>query len=243
MHRILPEFVKAAWTRCRQRSLTVLPWDDFRQQNDQSYDSVAVVGNAGYLLDLDQGQMIDDHELVIRLNNFQTRGFERQVGGRCDVFLTNFFTDIRYQRPEIADARHVVASVPNTFRKAQQLRLHHRHAEHILQGMKQLDRRDVYVPSLKTFFEACNSCQAVPSTGFMAILFALRHLRWNRLLVTGFSFFRGREHYFNQPGAPRPRHDFERERLLVASMLMPLVAEGGVRTDTVMHDDIAEAVR
>jgi hypothetical protein len=243
MYRILPEFVKAAWIRHRQRSLTVLPWDDFRQQSEPSYDGVAVVGNAGYLIDLDQGRMIDDHELVIRLNNFQTRGFERQVGGRCDVFLTNFFTDIRYRRPEITGVRHVVASVPNTFRKARQLRLHHRHAEHIVKGMEQLDRREVYVPSLEIFVEACNDCRAVPSTGFMALLFALRQLRFSRLLVTGFSFFRGREHYFNQPGAPRPRHDFERERLLVASMLMPLVAEGSVRTDKVMRDDLASAVR
>jgi hypothetical protein len=243
MHRILPEFVKSGWTRHRQRSLTVLPWDDFQKQNDRRYDSVAVVGNAGYLVDLDQGRMIDDHELVIRLNNFQTTGFERQIGSRCDVFLTSFFTDIRYRRPEITGVRQIVASVPNTFRKARRSFLHHRYAEHILEGMEQLDRREVFVPSLGTFFGACNTCQAVPSTGFMAILFALQYLRWNRLLVTGFSFFRGREHYFNQPGAPRPRHDFERERLLVASMLMPLVADGGVRTDTVMQDDIAEAVR
>lgn len=243
MHRYFPEFVKAGWARYRQRSLVVRPWDHFQRHHDRAFDGVAVVGNAGYLMDFHQGRAIDDHELVIRLNNFETRGFERQVGGRCDVFLTNFFTDIRYERPELVDVEHVVASVPNTFRKAKRSHLHHRHAEHIVEGMLRLDRQGLYVPSLDMFLEAYDTCRAVPSTGFMAILFALHHLRRNRLFVTGFSFFRGREHYFNEPGAPRPRHDFDSERVVLARLLLPLIGEGTVRTDATMHKDLVEAAR
>ena len=195
------------------------------------------MGNAGYLRDLDQGRLIEDHELVIRLNNFQTSGFERQVGGRCDVFMTNFLSDIRYDRPELADVGQVVASVPNDFRK----RLNVRHAENITKGMKWLNRRAVYAPSLPACLEAYHSCRAIPSTGFMAILFALRYLRWSQPHVTGFSFFRGQAHYFKEFGAPWQGHDFESERLLVAGMLMPLIAEGRVRTDIAMHRDLREA--
>jgi hypothetical protein len=185
--------------------------------------------------------MIDGHSLVIRLNNFQTRGFERQVGGRCDVFLTNFFTDIDHERPELAAVDRIVASVPNNFRKAKRSYLFHRHAEHIADGMLRLGRQDLYVPSLQDFLDACAICRAAPSTGFMAILFALRHLRWSRLFVTGFSFFRGAEHYFEGPSAPRPRHDFERERVLVAGLLLPLIAAGNVDVDAVMRADLLEA--
>jgi hypothetical protein len=240
--RSLPEFVKAGRARRRQRSLAVRRWDDF-QRDGPPFDSVAVVGNAGYLKDIDQGEIIDGHSLVIRLNNFQTRGFEGQVGTRCDVFLTNFFRDILYERPELAAAGRIVASVPNNFRKARRSHLHHRHAEHIAEGMAHLAGRDVYVPSLETFLAACSDCRAVPSTGFMAVCFVLRHLRWNRLFVTGFSFFRGAEHYFGEEAAPRPRHDFDRERQLFAGLLLPLVAAGTVRLDVVMQRDLVEAAR
>lgn len=241
MYGMLPNFMKAGWIRYRQRALNVLSWSDFQRDDAPTLAGVAVVGNAGYLRELDQGRIIDNHELVIRLNNFQTSGFERQVGGRCDVFLTNFFTDIRYDRPELADVRHVVASVPNNFRKARRSHLHQRHAQHIVEGMERLKRQAVYTPSSTAFTEACLACRAVPSTGFMAILFALHHLRWSQLFITGFSFFRGREHYFNEPGAPRPRHDFERERPVIARMLMPLIVEGSLRVDRAMHNDLVEA--
>ena len=137
----------------------------------------------------------------------------------------------------------MVASVPNNFHKARRSHLHHRHAEHIAEGMCRLGRKGVYVPSLYRFREACQACRAAPSTGFMAIMFTLHHLRWRRLYVTGFSFFRGREHYFAGLAAPRPRHDFDRERLVLAGMLLPLIEAGTVITDALLHQDLLEVAR
>lgn len=241
MLRILPEFVKAGCTRLRQRALSVSTWADFASRHGGEEGSVAVVGNAGYLADLRQGERIDAHARVIRLNNFRTIGFEPCVGARCDIFITNFFTDIRFDRRELDGVGHVVASVPNNLRKHRARRLHHRHAEHIVRGLARLGRREVATPSAADFEEACAVCRAVPSTGLMAILFAIRYLRFERLFVTGFSFFRGREHYFNEPGAARTLHDFDRERTVVAGLLRPLIRAGRVDCDPCMLDELARA--
>src|SRR4051794_24257549 len=98
MYRWYPNFVKSFVTRWRQRSLNVRGWNSFPDLNAKS---VAVVGNAGYLGDLAQGDFIDSHDMVIRMNNFRIQGFETQVGTRVDLFMTNFFTDIDYKRSEL----------------------------------------------------------------------------------------------------------------------------------------------
>lgn len=241
MHRMLPEFVKAAWIRRRQRPLLIRTWADFGNGPQADCGSVAIVGNAGYLASLEQGSEIDRHAMVIRLNNFRTVGFERQVGSRCDVLLTNFFTDIRFDRPEVMGVPHLVASVPNAFRKRRRRHLHHRHAEHIAAGLERLSRREVSVPSATAFEEACADCGAVPSTGLMAIRFVLGHLRFDRLFVTGYSFFRGPEHYFREARSPGKLHDFRRERRVVASMLLPLVRSGRAACDPLLLDDLERA--
>lgn len=150
MYHMPPECLKAAWGRHRQRSLTIRTWREFAAGAAPA-GSVAVVGNAGCLAELAQGGMIDRHTVVIRLNNFQTVGHELQVGSRCDIFLTKFFTDIRIDRYELQHVKHVVASVPNAFAKHRRQHLHHRHAEHITTGLGQLSRREVCVPSATDF--------------------------------------------------------------------------------------------
>lgn len=241
MYRMLPESVKAAWIRHRQRNLAVRTWDEFARGPHADAGSVAIVGNAGYLADLEQGDDIDRHAVVVRLNNYRLTGFERQVGTRCDVFLTNFFTDIRFDRPELAGVRHVVSSVPNAFRRRRHEHLHHRHAEHIATGLGRLSRREVSVPSATEFAAACAACHAVPSTGLMAVWFVLRHLRFDRLFVTGYSFFRGPEHYFQDQASSGKLHDFAQERRLVARLLMPLVRAGRAACDPQLLDDLRTA--
>lgn len=243
MYRLLPDVVKAACIRARQRRLAIATWDEFGAA-PATVGSVAIVGNAAYLADLEQGAAIDGHDLVIRLNNFRTVGFERQVGTRCDVLLTNFFTDIRFDRPELAAVPHLVASVPNALRRRRRSHLHHRHGEHIAAGLERLGRRRAFVPSAASFAAASAACGATPSTGMMALRFVLEHLPFQRLFVTGYSFFAaptGAAHYFAGPASPGTRHDFARERVLAAATLLPLLRDGRAACDPLLRADLERA--
>ncbi|XAR60123.1 Beta-galactoside alpha-2,3-sialyltransferase [Bertholletia excelsa] len=53
------------------------------------YSSCAVVGNSGILLKSEYGELIDSHEVVIRLNNARTGGFERNVGSKTTFSFIN----------------------------------------------------------------------------------------------------------------------------------------------------------
>jgi len=52
------------------------------------------VGNGPSLLGKKNGGDIDSSDIVIRMNNFQTKGFEDDVGNMLDIFLTNGWNDV-----------------------------------------------------------------------------------------------------------------------------------------------------
>jgi hypothetical protein len=235
MYRWYPAVVKDLLIRREQRSLRVQSWQSFPAD---PVKSVAVVGNAGYLSEIDQGLLIDSHDLVIRMNNFRISGFEAQVGHRTDLFFTNFFTDICYDRPMLREADFIVASVPNNFRKFRRQGIHHRHAEHIAAGLRALRRTDVFVPEWEPFCNWVRQRGCVPSTGLMAIKFALGVLNCQKLYLTGFSFFQGQPHYFNDRPASARNHNFAHEQHYLHTLLTPHVASGRVVVDSHMQGSL-----
>ena len=63
-----------------------------------NYASCAVVGSSDILRLAPAGQQIDDHELVWRLNNAPTRGWEAMVGSRTSVRVVNHVPIEKYVR-------------------------------------------------------------------------------------------------------------------------------------------------
>jgi hypothetical protein len=223
----------ARWKR-RQRELTIHAWQDFPAAQFQGA-SLAIVGNAGYLSELVQGEQIDRHNLVLRMNNFRLAGFEASVGRRADIFLTNFFTDIDFENPVARAARFVVASIPNNDLKRRGIR--HRGVEHITRGMEQLGRREVYVPDSNWFAELVATLGKYPTTGAMAILFALEFLAAGgaQVYVTGFSFFEGQGHYFRSGQVVPVNHNIDGEKEFVRNCLQDAIQGGQVSLDPVMQ--------
>ncbi|GMH11124.1 hypothetical protein Nepgr_012965 [Nepenthes gracilis] len=55
----------------------------------RKYSSCAVVGNSGILLNSEHGELIDSHEVVIRLNNARIESFKRNVGSKTSISFIN----------------------------------------------------------------------------------------------------------------------------------------------------------
>jgi hypothetical protein len=51
--------------------------------------SVAIVGNAATILEFDNGELIDSHDMVVRFNRAQTTGLEDKIGRRTDLLVAN----------------------------------------------------------------------------------------------------------------------------------------------------------
>ncbi|KAJ6985885.1 beta-1,6-galactosyltransferase GALT29A-like [Populus alba x Populus x berolinensis] len=57
--------------------------------SERRYGSCAVVGNSGILMQKEYGELIDGHEVVIRLNNARTERYERNVGVKTNISFVN----------------------------------------------------------------------------------------------------------------------------------------------------------
>ena len=61
----------------------------FHTESTGKYQNCAVVGNSGILLRRNYGEVIDAHQMVMRLNNARTAGFEKFVGEKTTIVFVN----------------------------------------------------------------------------------------------------------------------------------------------------------
>jgi hypothetical protein len=235
--------LRATYYRTLQRAIVVRSWSQFGEAFGCDRPSVALVGNAGYLNEIEQGDHIDRHDIVIRMNNFRVAGHEKTVGQKTDVFLTNFYHDVDFSRGEVAGARWIISSVPNNFHKAKPALTDHYHGVYITRRMRELGRKEVFVPSVDMFVEYVIRLGKYPTTGAMGIQLILDHLIdvCGPVYITGFSFFKGTQHYFG-PSKVKPHyHDPERERAMVIARLAGPIERGRIKTDSIMKSYLLSA--
>jgi hypothetical protein len=184
--------------------------------------SVAIVGSAPTVLRNRPG-VIDAHDLVVRINNFKTKGFEDRVGRRTDVFYSFFGTSIKKPAADLIrdGVRLCMSKLPNA--RVMESAWHTRHGKEVGIDYRYVYRNragwwfgDTYVPDVAEFFrkfEALDRHQ--PTTGFAAILDVLS-FDVTSVYLTGFDFFRSGMHNVDQPWRAKNlddpiRHEPERE--------------------------------
>ncbi|KAJ3707600.1 hypothetical protein LUZ61_011305 [Rhynchospora tenuis] len=86
----LPEFRRSLsnWFRSRYFQPEVMS-QLANLTTHRRYSSCAVVGNSGILLKSENGELIDSHEIVIRLNNARISGYRRHVGSKTNISFIN----------------------------------------------------------------------------------------------------------------------------------------------------------
>lgn len=228
--------VRTSYAFTRQFWQQIDRWESLAARPELQNASLAIVGNAGYLAELDQGAQIDAHDVVLRMNNFRTKGFETQVGARTDVFLSTYYDDVNLQNEELAQAKLLISAMPYNLWRSRRQGVLHVHGAHIARALSKLERRQVFVPDWDFFLALKQQLGKYPTTGAMAVLLATNILSrvCRSIYFTGFSFFRGKSHYFrDQQTVPR-NHDMQREEEVVRELLRPHVAAQKVLLDPQM---------
>ena len=239
----LPGIVQAFYWRCRRMGRVVDSWEDMDAAiAAEAPKSICIVGNAGYLAELPQRETIDSHDLVLRMNNCRLRGFEQHIGGKTDIYMSNFFHDIDFSNPAISEARYHIASRPNSFRKSRRRtngsrQINFRYGAHIARGMVLGNIRRSFAPSETQFIEWVDALGSEPTTGFAAIQLALTLPSIERIYVTGFSFFEGKSHYFSDQNI-QPFHNIQDERTLLCSQLREEASRGRLTCDPVLSRQV-----
>ena len=238
----VPSVFRTLYWMQRQRNLNVRDWSELGDAAEFDGASIAIVGNAGYLKDARLGKIIDSHDLVLRMNNFHIHGFEAAIGTRTDIFITNFSAHtVELDRAEVREARFILSSRPNNFRKNRRFGIREIFGRNITSGMLKIGRNDVFAPPLDRFTEWTAQLGEYPTTGAMAILLISDMLlaHCGRVYIAGFSFFEGLKHYFNPTTVDGPvKHNLPDEKELLRLRLAGLVAKGRVELDPVMSSHL-----
>lgn len=240
----LPGIVQALYWRSRRVGRSVDSWTAIGTAlaSNKAPRSICIVGNAGYLADLQQQDAIESHDLVLRMNNCLVHGFEQHVGARTDVYMSNFFHDIDFSNPAISGAGFHVSSRPNVFRKSKrrdngERQIQFRYGQHIARGMVLGGIRRVFAPSAKQFIDWFDTLGSEPTTGFTAIQLAMTLPSIEQIYVTGFSFFEGKSHYFSDQNI-QPFHNIQDERSLLCGQLREEASRGRLTCDPILSQQV-----
>ncbi len=152
------------------------------------FDDLAVVENAGNLLERPYGLEIDDHMNVARFNNYDIHNFRESTGTKTTIWVTSTCTDINPQRLQEFQGP-ILCPLPRELLGTR------------YRVSKAFEGCDVEHIDLDMFNEINRACPN-PSTG-IAFLYWL----WcengpiNPVNVFGFSFFEGKHHYHDDKSA------------------------------------------
>ena len=66
-------------------------------------NSILIIANGESILNNDYGEFIDKHPLVARINNYQTKGFEKQIGSKTDIWFNGANSKLKLQSAKYSD--------------------------------------------------------------------------------------------------------------------------------------------
>jgi hypothetical protein len=164
--------------------------------------NIYIIGNGPSALSKPLGDRIDQADVVIRLNDFKTTGFEQFVGARTDILFTcrlNEYLDRLHEFSQVVLSLLMNpldgVTIPDELLAAPNI-------------VARIDWPEVM--DLAAKLDLRKGCY--PSTGFLAVLYGVRN--FGHVNVIGFDGLGGgNRHYYEDCARAVPtRHDGDRER-------------------------------
>ena len=155
--------------------------------NQQS--SILIIANGESILNNDYGQFIDKHPLVARINNYQTKGFEKQIGNKTDIWFNGANSKLKLQSAKYSD---IIVLMPSQVILKKEADLN----GHVSKRLK-LDKEQyttVSLSNIQTFENQVGYNRL--TTGLYSILWAIKN--YNEVIIHGFDFFQeSKAHYYD----------------------------------------------
>ena len=171
---------------------------------------ICIVGNSKDLLNQEFGEKIDSHDIIIRVNNFSIKGFERHVGTKTHIVSCAFGTKM-YER-QTQDTKDLL--------KTCNVWLVQQGNERLLR-MKNIgiDSDRISIINKETYDALSRDAYAkwwrkLPSTGLTTIVMSLDIFKDEKISIVGFDKKIRKCHYYNDEvdeGLPADGHDWKSE--------------------------------
>jgi len=168
---------------------------------------ILLVGNGPSLLGSSLGKKIDEFDVVVRMNKFRLKGFEKDVGTKTTVWWRTDCNDLL--DPEVSFENVMLSILPRA-EKAWATELQQKYAGKTVVVPERIHRgvhRDMGLGDPLT-------SDMWPSTGLIAISYFA--LLYGEVTICGFEGFAGKKHYWEPEVAPHLKfHDAVKEQKYV----------------------------
>ncbi len=151
---------------------------------------IIIIANGNSILDDKLGRQIDSFEVIGRINNFSTNGFEEYVGSKTDIWFNGANQGLKLRSD--LDGKRIIVFVPAEILRRKGDTIHNRIQKRL--GVKQI-RYELIPERNMRYFEEISGVTR-PTTGLNAILWALE--RYERVIIHGFDFFIASQTHYNE---------------------------------------------
>ena len=152
-------------------------------------NSILIIANGESILNNDYGEFIDKHPLVARINNYQIKGFEKQIGSKTDIWFNGANSKLKLQSAKYSD---IIVLMPSQVILKKEVDLN----GHVSKRLK-LNKEEyttVSLSNIQTFENQVGYNRL--TTGLYSILWALKN--YNEVIIHGFDFFQeSKAHYYD----------------------------------------------
>ena len=152
-------------------------------------NSILIIANGESILNNDYGEFIDKHPLVARINNYQIKGFEKQIGSKTDIWFNGANSKLKLQSAKYSD---IIVLMPSQVILKKEADLN----GHVSKRLK-LNKEEyttVSLSNIQTFENQVGYNRL--TTGLYSILWALKN--YNEVIIHGFDFFQeSKAHYYD----------------------------------------------
>ena len=186
--------------------------------------SVVILGSAPSVL-YNNRTVIEKHDIVVRLNNFKTSGYEQKVGARTDIYYSFFGSSIKKTAADLKGVRLIYCKYPDCdFREHNDGRYEDgvsgdfRSVYKFRQRFFNSLNTDIYIPDYSDFLRNFLYANRILTTGVQCIIDILSH-NPKSIHVTGFDFFESGKHNTNERWtAGDGGHDHNAEKDIVKNI-------------------------
>ncbi len=156
--------------------------------------SIAIVGNGPSEKGLKRGKEIDEHDIVIRFNNFTTYGYEEDYGNKTNVWIKCSNDDVKHAK-DICNYQMIVYEADYMHHP-----MEHNYHNYIYHDMQQGVKTDHFDYDLH--MELRKLLGGFPSTGLLTVWLVAKLGLMYKTDIYGFSFLQKQitpyaSHYFN----------------------------------------------
>ena len=152
-------------------------------------NSILIIANGESILKSNYGQFIDNYPLVGRINNYQTKGFEKKIGSLTDIWFNGANSKLKLQSTKYSD---IIVLMPSQVILKKEADLN----GHVSKRLK-LNKEEyttVSLSNIQTFENQVGYNRL--TTGLYSILWALKN--YNEVIIHGFDFFQeSKAHYYD----------------------------------------------